>query len=537
MTKRTIFLSRIFLFALLAFVYQGRLFADPKEFIDADIDVPEATSEDARIPKTNLENRFENDAKFISAFAEKMIWANIAGNFVEVSPDEDFYVTRSKLVDWIRKNPKRAENLYRMSQGMETQNYTQSKDKMDPGNWKISSHFLNLVNQLRKTAGSEFLSPEEMSYYSRRMFEGKQYHEATLVHGTNKKRNDAPRYSRGNIDSSNVDMIPTDWKLNSSQLFEQKNRLNSNVKALRERLNFDRNNFDRKNDSDLSKNISERDKLLINASAEQSELSSFSTRFSIRRKIQETEATRLQTLVKSLHMAILKAKILERIFTLKIQKEEISDSILSLFDNNDLPDIYSDFASALLSEYSSIYIEQIKLKEKMESETDINVLYANLNELSSREAFWQIKALFFFKLPELKKILEGVIKPCEYESVLVSRLSKKYGRLPVQQKSDEIKLYKEIVLEAISSFSQNRDQEVLATFNRIGNFESPQKGLLVLWSKSSKAIEALNKYRRSNEMIQKLFWEGPFFTYASPMAIFLFDKFKTKDIPPLNDPL
>jgi len=119
-----------------------------------------------------VRDRLATSLLFRGELADKIIAADMAGKFVDLEGLETYADVRSALLDWIRRNPSKAAQLWlHLKDGAAV-----LPDRIETRemSWEFKSGFLDRVKALNAAAGDKNVSKEELELAARRLYEGPQ---------------------------------------------------------------------------------------------------------------------------------------------------------------------------------------------------------------------------------------------------------------------------------------------------------------------------------------------------------------------------
>lgn len=119
-----------------------------------------------------VRDKLSSSLFFRGELADKIMESGTAGRFVDLEGVETYSGARGLLLDWIRKNPGKAAEVYlglkgsggKLHQSIETREMT----------WEFNPSFLEAVKALNAAAGSAAVSREAMELAARRLYGGPQ---------------------------------------------------------------------------------------------------------------------------------------------------------------------------------------------------------------------------------------------------------------------------------------------------------------------------------------------------------------------------
>lgn len=131
----------------------------------------EARPSDAAAEAAAVRDRIMTSLFFRGEVADKILDSGEADTYVDLSAFETHAEARSALLDWIRKNPAKAAEIYLSLKYSGGRPSGQTREVYEIS-WKFNPSFLAAVKALNAAAGSSTASREVMELAARRLYEG-----------------------------------------------------------------------------------------------------------------------------------------------------------------------------------------------------------------------------------------------------------------------------------------------------------------------------------------------------------------------------
>ena len=153
----------ILLFLLLAAPFPGGLLRAE----------PEPSPQNAQAAElSSVKDRLLTSLFFRGELADKILAAGQAGRFVDLDGLETNAGAKGALLEWIRKNPAKAAEVYLNMKGAGGQLHDRIETR--EMEWKFNPDFLDMIKALNAAAGSASVSREALELAARRLYEGRQ---------------------------------------------------------------------------------------------------------------------------------------------------------------------------------------------------------------------------------------------------------------------------------------------------------------------------------------------------------------------------
>ena len=158
-----------------AILFSALLLAAPRGPGAQDAQVQAAPAEDA----AQVRDRLAVSLFFRGELADKIIEAGMADRFVSLEGAETHAAARNRLLEWIRRNPGKAAEVYlglkgsggRLHDSIETRRVT----------WEFNPAFIASIKALNAAAGNSSVSREALELAARRLYDGPQAEAAEAV--------------------------------------------------------------------------------------------------------------------------------------------------------------------------------------------------------------------------------------------------------------------------------------------------------------------------------------------------------------------
>ncbi len=121
---------------------------------------------------SSVKDRLLTSLFFRGALADKILEAGLAGRFVDLAGLETNAGAKGALLEWIRKNPTKAAELYLNMKGAGWRLHDRIETR--ELEWKFNPDFLDMIKALNAAAGSASVSREALELAARRLYEGRQ---------------------------------------------------------------------------------------------------------------------------------------------------------------------------------------------------------------------------------------------------------------------------------------------------------------------------------------------------------------------------
>ncbi|MDP2865327.1 MAG: hypothetical protein Q8O90_03700, partial [Elusimicrobiota bacterium] len=134
---------------------------------------PEPSPQNAQAAElSSIKDRLLTSLFFRGELADKILAAGIAGRFVDLAGLETNAGAKGALLEWIRKNPAKAAEVYLNMKGAGGQLHDRIETR--EMEWKFNPDFLDMIKALNAAAGSASVSREALELAARRLYEGRQ---------------------------------------------------------------------------------------------------------------------------------------------------------------------------------------------------------------------------------------------------------------------------------------------------------------------------------------------------------------------------
>jgi len=121
-----------------------------------------------------LKDRLSVSLFFRGELADRIIDAGLQGRLLELQGGETHSEVRGALLDWIKKNPDKAANLYFYLSRHGSYGVMPAEIKYSKPSWELNPRFLGLIKALKAAAGDRGMSDETLNLSAARLFEGPQ---------------------------------------------------------------------------------------------------------------------------------------------------------------------------------------------------------------------------------------------------------------------------------------------------------------------------------------------------------------------------
>lgn len=146
------------------------LFCAPAGFLRAE---PEPSPQNAQAAElSSVKDRLLTSLFFRGELADKILDAGMAGSFVDLDALETNAEAKGALLEWIRKNPGKAAEVYLNMKGAGGRLHDRIETR--EMEWKFNPDFLDMIKALNAAAGSASVSREVLELAARRLYEGGQ---------------------------------------------------------------------------------------------------------------------------------------------------------------------------------------------------------------------------------------------------------------------------------------------------------------------------------------------------------------------------
>lgn len=124
--------------------------------------------------KPAVKDRLMTSLFFRGELADGIIAAGLAGSLVDLNGIETYSGARAALLEWIRKNPEKAADMYfQLKEGRPVA--AEGGPRTSGMRWEYNPKFIELVKALNATAKNSAVSNETLELAARRLYEGEQY--------------------------------------------------------------------------------------------------------------------------------------------------------------------------------------------------------------------------------------------------------------------------------------------------------------------------------------------------------------------------
>lgn len=134
---------------------------------------PEPSPQNAQAAElSSVKDRLLTSLFFRGELADKILEAGMAGRFVDLAGLETNAAAKGELLEWIKKNPAKAAEVYLNMKGAGGRLHDRIETR--EMEWKFNPDFLELIKALNAAAGSASVSRETLELAARRLYEGRQ---------------------------------------------------------------------------------------------------------------------------------------------------------------------------------------------------------------------------------------------------------------------------------------------------------------------------------------------------------------------------
>ena len=121
-----------------------------------------------------LKDRLSVSMFFRGELADRIMDAGLQGRLLKLTGSETRADVREALLNWIKKNPDKAANLYFYLSHNESPGAIPAETKYSMSSWEIHPRFLALIKALMAAAGDKGVSDEALNLAADRLFGGPQ---------------------------------------------------------------------------------------------------------------------------------------------------------------------------------------------------------------------------------------------------------------------------------------------------------------------------------------------------------------------------
>lgn len=134
---------------------------------------PEPSPQNAQASElSSVKDRLLTSLFFRGELADKILEAGMAGRFVDLAGLETNAAAKGELLEWIRKNPAKAAEVYLNMKGAGGRLHDRIETREMV--WNFNPDFLDMIKALNAAAGSASVSREALELAARRLYEGRQ---------------------------------------------------------------------------------------------------------------------------------------------------------------------------------------------------------------------------------------------------------------------------------------------------------------------------------------------------------------------------
>lgn len=134
---------------------------------------PEPSPQNAQASElSSVKDRLLTSLFFRGELADKILEAGMVGRFVDLAGLETNSAAKGELLEWIKKNPAKAAEVYLNMKGSggRLHDRIETREMI----WNFNPDFLDMIKALNAAAGSASVSRETLELAARRLYEGRQ---------------------------------------------------------------------------------------------------------------------------------------------------------------------------------------------------------------------------------------------------------------------------------------------------------------------------------------------------------------------------
>ena len=513
---------------------------------DAGYNIPTVTPKAQESDKLDdIESRLSSDMMFAGKLADAMIESGVYSKYVKQESSDDYASLRTRLIFWIRSHPREAAQLHLSSVNPAQPGSPSGEETYDEKKlaWALNNHFIDVAKQLEADAKNGHLSNEDASMAMRRLFEGTQSHPSGATPVVNLGGNGpvsggAPR----------IQLAPFNWKVDASAMDGEIRETSSWLNTLRGELARDRAvevsrltgaaSAAQLADSPslmqkllaatvngrtvsqlLTAEFSKRDALLAEAAKDQDSFSAYVTRFSGRKKIQESEAKTLNQLRCGLRNDLAKSYVAGKLDGMTRIKEVVAQVASST----------SPYAAAFGAPYAQAGKNIAALAavvqdaynaafQLAESGAPAELVYARMNAACADDDNWRAVAHIYCVLPEMKLASLRLWTPVPLNRLLGKLSLNLYPSSTYSLAERGLRDYGRVTEALAQALAAGNYQWVFATLAGITGADDPHRNVALLSTQYYNCIKIVNDARMKTDLFQSVMFDLPCYRTVSPLV-------------------